>query len=347
VPLQIRLLRVKVRAGGWRQRTSELFGEISRVALEAQSAGLSSNAAMALFVVSELHWARGDLTAAKEHALLSAEASRTADSATVAQMLGRTGRCLAQLEQNMVGAMGMLEEATSLSASAGWKIPDISLGLGIVKHHLGHDDEAVTLLLEGHRAATSAKEHWMDWECLACLTRLELERNRPRDALAYCDELFTLASKMAEGSEGPVTEAFRAVARLMLDESASEARVEPAIANLRAIDSKAHLAYALDSIAEIELARGAYAAAARCVDEAITAAEIAGRPSEVARARILSASIALASGDRPRAVATLAAVREALEKPMEVSARVRALAVALADSLEKAATFAGDNRPIL
>jgi DNA-binding SARP family transcriptional activator/predicted ATPase len=333
LPLQIRLLRVKVRSRAWRHRSPELYGEISRVALEAQAAGLSSNAAMALFVVSELNWAEGDLFGAKESALRSVEASRGADAATAAQMLGRSGRCLAQLEQNVTGALAMLEEATALAIGTGSTVADIALGLGIVKHHLGEDDEAVRLLLEGHDFAAASKEHWMDWECLSRLARLELERDRPRAALAYCEELVTLASKMGEGSEGPATESIEALARLKLGEPGIDVRIERAIARLRDIDSKAHLAYLLDSVAEVELSRGDHESARRRVIEAVSAAEIVGRRSEVARGRALSGRIALASGDRSRALAELEAIRGDLAKPMEVSARVRSLAGALADAL--------------
>jgi predicted ATPase len=333
LPLQIRLLRVKTHSGAWLHRSPELYAEISRVALEAQSAGLFSNAAMALYVASELHWARGDFSGAKESTLRSVEAIRGVDPATAAQTLGRSGRCLAQLEQNMTGALGMLEEATALSAGAGTTGADIALGLGIVKHHLGEDDDAMRLLLEGHELSVASKEHWLNWECLARLARVELERDRPREALAYCAELVPLASKMGEGSEGPATESFEALARLQLGEPDAADRVERAIARLREIDSKAHLAYLLDSVAEVELMRGDVESARRRVAEAMGAAEIVGRRSEVARGRALSGRIALASGDRARALAELEALREDLSKPMEVSARVRALAASLAGEL--------------
>jgi tetratricopeptide (TPR) repeat protein len=331
--LEIRLLQIKVRADAWRTRTQELEAEISRVALEAQAAGLFSDVAMALNIVAELHWARGDLTGAAKSSLELAEASRAGDSAARAQLLASGGRCLAQLEQHMPRALAMLEEAKSVSASIGIELIDASLGLGIVRHHLGHHEAAVELLLHAHEGAARSLNHWTDWQCLARLARVELDRNRPSEARSYCTELARLASKMGEGSEGPATEMIEALARRRLGEPEAKSSVERAISRLREIDAKAYLAYALCSVAESDLAEGDVEMATIRAAEAVKVSEAVGRRSDVARGRVILARVALAARDTMAARAQIDEVAADLAKPMEVSERVRAYAAAVVAAL--------------
>src|SRR5262249_28480186 len=148
---------------------------------------------------SELHWFRGDFAGATETTLKSADAGRTAaDPATTARTLGHTGRCLAMLGHHMDRAWRLLHEAFGLAREVGLEIPGITLGLGILHHHLGHDDEAVRTLLEAHESAARQGDHWIDWECFARLVLVELERKRPDDALGHCQSLAALAEKMGQ-----------------------------------------------------------------------------------------------------------------------------------------------------
>src|SRR5262249_22260350 len=159
-----------------------------------------------LYVISELHWFRGNFSDAGKHSLRSAEVGRAADPATTARTLGHSGRCLAMLGQQMDRAWNLLHEATDLAEEVGLELPDIALGMGILHHHLGQYEEAVRALTKAHDGAARLLDHWVDWECCARLALVELERRRPSDALAYCTTLSALAEKMGEGSEPAVTE---------------------------------------------------------------------------------------------------------------------------------------------
>jgi len=323
IPLHLGLLRLSVEAGMWRTCARELESELTRAVAEAQSAGLAAEVARGWELLSEVHEEQGDLQNAKKSLELSERAARDADPATRARAIARAGRCLAQLEREIPRAEALLQEATHLSSSIKMELPDIPTGRGLVEYQRGDYDAAERLLDEGWRAAQRLSDHWLAYESLSRLVMLSLERGHAEAALSRCDELEPLAQKLGEGSEVPFAATLRALARLMLRLPDARADVDRALDKLREIDTKGHLAYASNVVAEIDIAEGAIDRARGRAEDALKAAEAIGRRTEMARARSILSRIALLEGDPKTARAHIESLREDLGRPFVVAAATR------------------------
>jgi hypothetical protein len=125
----------------------------------------------------------------------------------------------------------------------------------------------------------------------------------------------------------------RALADVELGTTGALSAAEAALDALRAVDSKAHLAYALDVLAEQDLRASRADDARRRAEEALVAAETVGQKSELAVARSLLARLAFDRGERAEALALLNACRPDLSTPLGLSARARAAVTRAADRL--------------
>jgi hypothetical protein len=234
-----------------------------------------------------------------------------------------TGQCLALLGQQMGVAWALLNDVEQRSAELGLTLPGVPLGLGIVQHHLGHDERSRQLLERARSLSAELRERWLEWECSSHLVMLALDQRDFSGALAQCEALLPLAEKLGEGSEAPVAAALAALARTMLRQPGAKAEVEACLAVLRSIDTKRHVAYLQNTIAELELEQGETRSAASRLEEALVAAEAVNRRSEAAMARALLARIALHSDDRARAEAHVLALEQDLAEPFSLSAKAR------------------------
>src|SRR5207244_481563 len=111
------------------------------------------------------------------------------------------------------------------------------------------------------------EDHFRASISLMHLSMIALEQERWDAAIANARELASFAKKLGEGSEGPFATAVDAIARRRLGEPGAEALVERALAGLREIDSKGHLAYAQTHAAEIALVEKKHANAAERAKE--------------------------------------------------------------------------------
>jgi DNA-binding SARP family transcriptional activator/tetratricopeptide (TPR) repeat protein len=325
IRLTLSLLRIHVKSRLFRTRAAELESRLRDQASGARSAGLHADVAFALHYVSELREEVGDFAGARESTLQSAAASRSADAETTAHTLATTGRCLAQIERDMDRAEALLLEAQAIAVERGIDVVGIPVGLGIVRHHRGDDEQAIDLLELGLANATRAADHWIAHECLTRLTMVEIERGRPRRALERCRDLLPMAAKMGGGSETPFAEALRALAEWQLDAPSARDDVEGRIRHLRDIDTKGHFAYVQSSVAAVEVERGQLASGRERAAEALAAAEAVGRPNEIARARAILARVASRTGDRASAAAHIEALAEHLRRPLGISQQARDL----------------------
>jgi DNA-binding SARP family transcriptional activator/tetratricopeptide (TPR) repeat protein len=320
--LRIALLSVHVLSNQWLRRPRELESELSSATLEAQRRGMHAQVARGFFLLSYLHNERGDLGNARVMSLRAAEAGRAADPRTARHQLANSGRCLALIERDLVLAEALLREAEKLTDDDERRTAlELAFGLGLVHAHKGEQEAAVSLLERAAELAASEGDHWSQGHAVARLAAIAIERGKPREALARCDVLDPIAARLGEGSEGPFAEALRALARLALGEVGAASEVEHAITSLRAIDSKAHLAYVLDTLAEHLLVAGDSAGAWRRAKEALGAAEAVGQTSEAAVARALLARVAVDRGARDEALALLRACGPDLGRPMALNAR--------------------------
>jgi hypothetical protein len=167
---------------------------------------------------------------------------------------------------------------------------------------------------------------------------LLLERGRFDVALERCADLEPLAAKLGDGSELPFARTLLALAKFARGHGDAAGAVEQALAGLRAIDTKGHLAYALNFMANLDLAAGNLANAKSRAEEALGAADVVGRRTEVARARTVLAEIALRMGDPQSASAHLDALQEDIERPLAVADTTRRAALRLLSQVEAVPT---------
>lgn len=322
------LLGVQVHSNQWLRRSHELESELQRLMLAAKERGMHAEVSRALYLMSAVHHMRGDLESAGALSVQAAKAGREADHETKQHQLANTGRCLAQTEQ--VGpAQEFLREALAFEHPAeGRTLLELTFGLGLVHTFLGHEAQARRQLERTAELAASESDHWVHAEALIRLAKMELDAGRPEQALARCAVLEPIVVRLSEGTERPFLAALRALALLDRDD-ADPSAPDAAIERLRAIDSKAHLAYALDVVAEHDLRKGRTEAARWRAEQALGAAEVVGHKSEAAVARSLLARLAVERGDPEKAATLLRACGSDCLKPFALSARALA-AVALA-----------------
>jgi predicted ATPase/DNA-binding SARP family transcriptional activator len=338
IHLHMALLRIAVHASvavaGARNREAE----ISRLTREAQDAGLAADAATGFYLLSFRHHVDGDYAAAHADTLRAAEAGRGGDAATAARALGTTGRCLALIEREIPRAEALLLEARALAEESGVILQDIPWGLGLVRAFVGDYDEAVRHLETAVSLAQTEQDHWAQCECLQRLALIELERGAPRAARARACDMARVAAKMGEGSEAPIAAMLQALTDWMLGEPDADDRVEDAIAVLRRIDAKALLSRALLIAAAIDLDAGYVDRAANRAEEALLAAEVVGRRSEIASGFAIRARVALAGGDLQAATRCLNAAGADLRDDHAIAAHARR-------ALEAVIAHQAPNRP--
>jgi DNA-binding SARP family transcriptional activator/tetratricopeptide (TPR) repeat protein len=332
IRVRLALLAVQVHSNQWLRRPHELEAELSRVALAAQRRGMHAEVARAFYLMSFVHHERGDFAHASALSLQAAHAGRAGDIETRQHQLANTGRCLILIERDVAHAEELLSEALSFGLDVtGRTSLEMTFGMGLLHAFKGEDAEAVPLLERGAELAALESDHWTHSQALTWVARLALDAGRPREALARCVALEPLVAKLPEGSEGPFVDALGALARLALGEVGAPSAVEAALATLRTIDSKAHLAYALDVLAEQDAHAGRASDAHRRGEEALRAAEAVGQKSEAAVARSLLARLAFDRGDRGEALALLNVCVPDLATPLALSARARVAVVRAAE----------------
>jgi DNA-binding SARP family transcriptional activator/tetratricopeptide (TPR) repeat protein len=326
IELGVALLSVYLHSNQWmrrpRDQQRELEDELARLTVEAERCAMHAHVARGFYLLSYLHHERGEMTRAGETSWRAVKASRAADPKTHQLQLANTGRCLALIETDVPQAEALLREAQARAGEGGANVwMEITAGLGFVHAFRGEDDAATTLLERAAELALSVGAGWAQYHAIARLALIGLERGRPHEALLRCDALDPIVAKLGEGGEAPFAATIRALARLSSGVESARGDVDRAIEILRAVDSQAHLAYALNTVAEWDERAGRPADARRAADEALAAAQKVGRRSEAAVARALLARLALARGDRDEALGQMRACAPDLAKPVVLSAR--------------------------
>lgn len=285
----------------------------------ARRTGCHAELSRGFYLVANLYYQEGNLHQAVKRSLQAESAGRAADPVTVVRAIAHSAKCFGMVQRDMPRAKALALEAESLAEGLDEHFYEIPLALGLVWHHEGRLRRAIGCYRQALALTGDQPDHW--WECytLGRLSMLELERGRPRAARRWCVELITMTGKMEGGSEAPFARALDALAALALDRSNAEAGIDAAAAELRAVDSQWMLAYVQAMAAHAALARSHHECAARWAREALGAARLVERHSEMAIARAVLSQLAVLAGDRVGAEAHLAAARVDLETPHRLS----------------------------
>ena len=299
VRLHIGLLKVYVLAGVTKEQVPQLEKTLNQLAASASTLGLKDCEAIALETLIALNYDRGNFSNVCFHSLQAAQKGRFASPATTARMLAYSGWCLAEIEREMQRAEALLIEAQTLAARMGLEISDVSCGLGCVRRHQADFDSARSLLTQAWRMTQVEQDRWRECACLTYLVMVELESGNPDDAIAFCEELATVAAKIGgEGSEGATAVALDALARYMMGQ---QDQLEQSVLTLRQLDCQRMLAYILTFAAEIDLESSRVKLAITRAQAALDAARIVDHPSLIALAWVMLIRGLLAAGECDRA----------------------------------------------
>ncbi len=295
----------------------------------ARTARLHAEVAQGYYLLSVLHQEAGKLDEAQQATLRAAEAAHLADVLAHARQLANSARCLVELGRDVPRARELLAEAGTLAESAGLHEVEVRWCTGLLHHWDGNLDLAVREIDAALELAVAAEDRWRQCRCLASAAMIELERRRPKQALARARELSLAARQLDDGADEPLAQAIEALARRMSGEEA--AHLDAAIEKLRLADDKSRLAAVLNLAASIQLEGDDFELAGALAADALAMAESIGEGNEAVVAHATLARAAAASGDAERALVQLESLRPVLDAPGGFSARaVRAAEAASA-----------------
>jgi tetratricopeptide (TPR) repeat protein len=275
---EMRLLQVIVMARTPIRERAAMAGRVSDVIERARAAGLAKTAALGAQLLAILNEEMSDYGRAADASIQSAEMSRGADSTTAAFLIANTARCLLFLQRDIQRAESLLAEAQAM----GIENTELELGWGYLHAHYGRSAEAAPYLERAFMLASRREDHWREWVALARLVTMALEDGHADVALAHCERLRPVAEKMSGGTEGVRTLMLETLSRYA---AGLPTDIDAMFEQLRAIDSKSDLAWALAFAAELELGRGEHDRAREHAQQGLLAAEIVGRQSEAVIAR--------------------------------------------------------------
>ena len=266
--------------------------------------GLYGEAVAALHARSWLYWHVNDSAGAERMTLQAEKISRTADLATRCQQLANTSRCLLDVEASIPRALALLTEAEVLAEAHNFQFAELEWARALAARWRGELDPAAACMTRALGFARMAEDHRREAECLVWLATIKLERGDLDGVEAACDEGERVIDQV-DRSRLPVIAAFRALAGQRRADPDASARLSAAIAGLRAVDDKWHLAYALNCQAASAIARGDRILAELAGAEALANARIMQRPTEIAVAAASLSVAAALSGDAKAAAAWL------------------------------------------
>jgi DNA-binding SARP family transcriptional activator/predicted ATPase len=286
--LRLRLLAVAASPGG--NALTALAQRLQRAITTAEALELYAEAASGWEVLSLWQQQAGDIQGTQQATLFAQQATRRADAATHCRQLANSGRCLLDIEADVVRGRALLEEAEALAAGLQLKVMELEWGRGLLARAAGDLDAARAALERATAMAGAAENHWREYECMVWSATIDWERQRYADVLVQAGNIVQVVRRMGE-TQAPFAEALAALARLRRGDASAASTLAAALQALREIDDKAHLAYALNEAAALALDDGRAEDAAGCAAEALSAAQAVRRPTEeaVASARLAAA----------------------------------------------------------
>jgi tetratricopeptide (TPR) repeat protein len=321
------LLRVAAHSGGMdvAERQAAFEENAEDAARIARDAGRPEIAALALYALGFLRNNRGDFEGARQVSLGAAEASRASSPAESVPMIANAGFCLAIIERELPKARALLDEAAEGARIHRLSVADVDLGDGYLAHMEGDLVRAKNALERALVLARAKSDSWRESMALIRLAAIELESGGWDATRARAEELRAVATKLGEGSEGAMADAFEALASegAGAGETSGTPRLAGAIEALARADAKSMLAYVVTTAAEMAIARGAFADAASLARRGLEAAEALGKPSAIILAHAALGRASLGAGDRKTAVSHFDAARALIDHPYGISKRTR------------------------
>jgi DNA-binding SARP family transcriptional activator/tetratricopeptide (TPR) repeat protein len=296
--------------------------EYVALAEQALDHGALSHARLGYHMASTVRWMHGQWSHARRETLQAERVTRGGSEEDHIVGMAETAKCLAMLERDLSQADAMLMEARSLAARKRTSHQALAAAQGMLHFHRNELDLAEECFLEA-RALCKAAGHRVDeYQANEYLVMLDLELGRLESALERCAALVAIGEKLREGSEAPFARALQSVCRYALDRD--DAALGPALEELRAVDAKHRLAYALTRAALLDVERGRPERAIERASEALECAEALERGTDVLLAHVALAEAHEAAGDRDAAARHREAIATLDAASVAVWARNRA-----------------------
>jgi DNA-binding SARP family transcriptional activator len=318
--LRLGLIGVEVLAHPSARRYPQVERELSEVIEACEQAGLVQELGRGYYLRSVIGFHREDWNSAYDAIIRSAEVRSRADTATRAQAVAETARCLIMIEKEIPRARDLIAEARALLAGAP-PVFSLQWATALLARYAGDADQAEQGLRRTLVLAREEGLRWEEQECLRQLTMLELERARPQAAVGRSAELCLVAAKMTDDSDTIVAEGLAALAGLEAAGPAGDlAAFDRQLVRLREADVKVVLSFAQNLAAGWELRFGDTGRAGTRAAEALAAARAIDRKSQVVAAVAVLARVALRQGGADAARRQLAELETSLAEPLQVSA---------------------------
>ena len=309
------LLRVQVLAASGLQlaRLHPPASAILNAIDEAHAALLHPEVAQGHYLLSVIHQDAGELDAAQQATLQAAAATDRSDALGRARQLANSARCLVELGRDVARARELVDEARTLAHAAGLDEIEVRWCTGLLHHWDGDLAPAVREINAAIELAAQAEDRWRQCRCLAWVALIELERRRPKQAIARARDLKLAASQLGEGADAPLARAIDALARQMSGEKSTQ--LEAAIDGLREADDKSRLAWVLNLAASVQFERSNFDMAGAMAADALATAESIGAANESVLAHATLAQVAATRGNSECALMELQTLRSVLEDP--------------------------------
>ena len=322
--LLIGLFKVEIlaAAGPAMRSPPPLVSELSEAVSDAEAAGQHAAAATGHYLLSVLHQKGGDTLRATQSTVRAAAVGRGTHRQTLARQLANTARCLIELETEIPRARALLGEADTLLGDAGQGVCELQWGHGLLERWEGNGELAALRTERALGLARDAQDRWREYQCLTWLAVIEFERGCYATVMERCSELRAVAVGLGE-QQAPVADTLEALAEFADDREPRLDRLAAALTQLRAVDDKSHLAYALNTAASLCVRQGQPSRAQGFAKEALDAAVAMQRHDEATIAQATLAGL----GGRYREEAASGAIERLTRRSAELercNARARA-----------------------
>lgn len=269
--------------------------EYVSLAERALDHGALSHARLGYYMASYVRWMHGHWSAARDQILQAERISRGGTDEEHIIGMAEAARCLALLERDLSQADAMLMEAQALATRRRIVHQAIPAALGMLRYHEGNLDDAEQLFEEARTLAKSTGDRISEYQANEYLVMIDIERGRYDAASTRSATLLDIGTKLREGSEAPFARALDALCEYALgDETAA---LEEAFEQLRVVDAKHRLAYALTRAAALDVEHGRYERAIARAQEALRHAQTVGRATDALLAHVVLAQAYRAVGD--------------------------------------------------
>lgn len=258
--------------------------------------GELASARLGYQMASKIRWSQGHWAAAKNSILQAERVSRGGSEENHVIGLAEAARCLLLLEKDLPGADALIMEADARARRHHVVSDALPAAKGMLFYYENKLTKAEELLDEARTRAKALGNRLNEFQANEYLAMIAIEKGDFVAASSRCEKLEDIGKKLRRGSEGPFAESLSAICEYALN--GSSASLACSLQQLRQLDAKQRLTYALNRAALIDLNRGDWESAIVRATEALENAKLMERMSEMITAHAILAEATHALVDK-------------------------------------------------